>query len=61
MPVQRDGELYPAAADIKSAAGWYRMTKNSVLGSVRHKDTCGVLKMWCGVAKGSVTSVTAEE
>jgi hypothetical protein len=31
------------------------------MGSVRHKDVCGLLKKWCGVAKGSVTAEECQE
>ena len=35
--------------------------KNARLGSVRHKDVCGLLKTWCGVARGSVTAENCQE
>ena len=35
--------------------------KNARLGSVRHKDVCGLLKTWCGVAKGSVTAADCQQ
>ena len=36
-------------------------SKNVRMGSVRHKDVCGLLKKWCGVAKGSVTAEGCQE
>jgi hypothetical protein len=35
--------------------------KNVRMGSVRHKDECGLLKKWGGIAKGSVTAVDCQE
>jgi hypothetical protein len=31
------------------------------MGTVRHKHVCGLLKTWCGVAKGSVTAEDCQE
>jgi hypothetical protein len=35
--------------------------KNQRMGSVRHKDVCGLLKTWCGVAKGDVTAEDCQQ
>ena len=35
--------------------------KNQRMGSVRHKDVCGLLKTWCGVAKGAVTAEDCQQ
>ena len=36
-------------------------SKNSRMGSVRHRKICGLLKKWCGVAEGSVTAEDCQE
>ena len=36
-------------------------SKNARMGSVRHRKIYGLLKKWCGVAKGSVSAVDCQE